>query len=91
MSTLYPEELINLPLCSSLLVSHVSKTHFRYGSLLGMNKSSTPQLVEVEHNCSEKHQVLFLLFIALGRLHENLREDRDKFVNVLWTNIIRGK
>lgn len=61
-------------------------------SLAGYAPRNTPQIVMI---CPLSDSLLkdltHELFHALGRLHEQQREDRDLYVKIMWDNIDQGE
>uniref|UniRef100_A0A0K0FSA5 Metalloendopeptidase n=1 Tax=Strongyloides venezuelensis TaxID=75913 RepID=A0A0K0FSA5_STRVS len=60
-------------------------------SYVGLEKSNERQTIELSYVCSSgTGYVLHEVGHALGLLHEHTRTDRDKFVNIDFSNIKKG-
>lgn len=65
-----------------------SELYYRCSSSLGMIGGR--QIINIGRGCEVKGIVQHEIFHALGRIHEQSRADRDKYVRIHWKNIKTG-
>ena len=70
-------------------IKFVRTTAYNCYSYFGMN-SMAAQPVRLHDACSVRN-IIHEIGHAVGLLHEHVREDRDKYVKVLWQNIQTGQ
>ena len=84
-----------------LLVTQYVKAHYEANiyilcllysgcSAVGLDRSTPYRYIQVGEEFSSTKALLHTLFHILGRYHEHERADREKYVNIMGENIIRG-
>ena len=58
--------------------------------MVGLDRSTNYQYVQVEQEFLCPKALLHTLFHILGRYHEHERADREKYINIVKQNIIEG-
>ena len=61
----------------------------RFRSYIGYPVSRSSRFVKVRRN-SNVRGIIKGVFVALGKVPEHQRADRDNYVKILWDNIERG-
>ena len=81
--------LLLLLLCN-LYYNIITVSTYRCYSYLGMIGSGGEQDISIGRGCEYKAIVQHEILHALGRIHEQCRTDRDKYVRINEENIIEG-
>lgn len=76
--------------CIPALLLHLSRSRDLPVVEVGYVRRSRPQYIAFTKHDTTFKFISHMLLHALGRYHEHQRADREKYINVLWDNIVPG-